>query len=332
MSYKFFNNSYNNYSNDKHLGRFIFNQVVCLLLLVCIVACNMNFSPSFKERISDEEMKPAVAKVIDAQMDCIKDSLDEDLRESIDNGGKGTSPMTGAQIVELTMQETGGRDYLDFCYAVDISQASLDTDPVMSTAQSVLSEEEYDRLNSQVNELEKNLTEKGNFYAKGLPLDQQEAFFKDLKVLVTRAIVLLVAGIVYACVPKLVFWGKISAAAAISVGAGLVALSIMSLYEYYQYGLEEDMTFEEWFKELIKIPQADFALTTTVTSMAEAMGMGPVVTGIIICVYAIYNVTGLVRNMMETYNLDAKALPSLKTPTEPRRLIETVRIKEARWA
>lgn len=294
------------YYNDKHLGKFVFNQLICLLLLVSIVACNMNFTPSFKSSISDEEMKPAVAKVIDAQMDCIKDSLDEDLRESIDNGNsKGTGPMTGAQIVELTMTETGGKDYLDFCYAVDVSQATLDTEPVMSTAQCVLSKEDYNRLNSQVDELEKSMTEKGLIYAKGLPLDQQEAFYKDLKVLVTRAIVLLVAGIVYACVPKLVFWGKISAAAAISVGAGLVALSIMSLYEYYEYGLEEDMTFEEWFKELIKIPQADFALTTTVTSMAEAMGMGPVVTGIIICVYGIYNVTGLVRNMMNTYNFDA---------------------------
>ncbi len=294
------------YYNNKSLSKFVFNQLVCLILLVCIVACNMNFVPSFKSSITDEEMKPAVARVIDAQMDCIKDSLDEDLRNSIDNGvAKGSGPMTGAQIVDLTMMERGGKDYLDFCYAVDVSQATLDTEPVMSTAQSVLSSSEYDRLNSQVEQLEKNMTEKGMIHAKGLPLDQQEAFYKDLKTLVTRAIVLLVAGIVYACVPKLVFWGKISAAAAIAVGAGLVALSVMSLYEYYEYGLEEGVTFEQWFKDLIKIPQADFALTTTVTAMAEALGMGPVVTGIIICVYGIYNVTGLVRNMMNTYNFDA---------------------------
>lgn len=294
------------YYNNKSLSKFVFNQLVCLILLVCIVACNMNFVPSFKSSITDEEMKPAVARVIDAQMDCIKDSLDEDLRNSIDNGvSKGSGPMTGAQIVDLTMMEAGGKDYLDFCYAVDVSQATLDTEPVMSTAQSVLSSSEYDRLNSQVEQLEKNMTEKGMMHAKGLPLDQQEAFYKDLKTLVTRAIVLLVAGIVYACVPKLVFWGKISAAAAIAVGAGLVALSVMSLYEYYEYGLEEGLTFEQWFKDLIKIPQADFALTTTVTAMAEALGMGPVVTGIIICVYGIYNVTGLVKNMMDTYNFDA---------------------------
>ncbi len=292
--------------NNRHLGKFVLNQFTCLILLVCIVACNMNFIPSFKSSITDEEMKPAVAKVIDAQMEYIKDSLDEDLRSSIDNGAsKGSGPLTGTQIVELTMKETGGKDYLDFCYAMDVSQSTLDTEPVMSTAKSVLTVSEYERLNSQVNELEKSMTEKGIMHAKGLPLDQQEQFFKDLKVLVTRAIVLLVAGIVYACVPNLVFWGKISAAAAISIGAGLVALSVMSLYEYYQYGLEEDMSFEEWFKSLIKIPQADFALTTTVTTMAEALGMGPVVTGIIICVFGIYSVTGLVRDMMNTYNFDA---------------------------
>lgn len=292
--------------NNRHLGKFVLNQFTCLILLVCIVACNMNFIPSFKSSITDEEMKPAVAKVIDAQMEYIKDSLDEDLRSSIDNGAsKGSGSLTGTQIVELTMKETGGKDYLDFCYAMDVSQSTLDTEPVMSTAKSVLTVSEYERLNSQVNELEKSMTEKGIMHAKGLPLDQQEQFFKDLKVLVTRAIVLLVAGIVYACVPNLVFWGKISAAAAISIGAGLVALSVMSLYEYYQYGLEEDMSFEEWFKSLIKIPQADFALTTTVTTMAEALGMGPVVTGIIICVFGIYSVTGLVRDMMNTYNFDA---------------------------
>jgi hypothetical protein len=297
---------YYNCRNKHQLAKTFFNQMVCLLLLVCVVACNMQFTPSFKDSISDAEMKPVVARVIDAQLEYIKDNLDDDLKESIENGGsKGSGTMTGAQIVELTMQEDGGKDYLDFCYAMDVSQATLDTEPIMSTAQSVLTKEEYARLNGEVDKLEKSLTSKGLAYAKGIPIDQQEAFFKDLKTLVTRAIVLLVAGIVYACVPKLVFWGKVSAAAAISIGAGLVALSIMSLYEYFQYGLEEDMSFEEWFKELIEIPQADFALTTTVTTLSESMGLGPVVTGIIICVFGVYNVAGLARDMINTYNFDA---------------------------
>lgn len=289
---------------NSRLRRFL-NQSVAVLLLAAMVSCNAAYLPSFKASITDSEMKPAVAKVIDAQMNYIKDYLDEDIKARIDGGSSKGGPLSGADIVELTVNEHGGRDYLDFCYAVDLSQSSLDVDPVMSTAQSVLSAKEYERLRSQADELEASMTAKGIEFAKGLPLNQQEAFYKDLKVLVTRSVVLLVAGIVYAAVPNLVFWGKISAAAAISVGAGLVAISVMSLYEYYKYGTGEGMDFETWFKDLIKIPQADFALTTTVTAMAEALGMGPVVTGIILCVFAVYNIVGLVRSMLKTYNFDA---------------------------
>lgn len=289
---------------NSRLRRFL-NQSVAVLLLAAMVSCNAAYLPSFKASITDSEMKPAVAKVIDAQMNYIKDYLDDDIKARIDGGSSKGGPLSGADIVELTVNEQGGRDYLDFCYAVDLSQASLDVDPVMSTAQSVLSAKEYERLRSQADELEASMNAKGIEFAKGLPLNQQEAFYKDLKVLVTRSVVLLVAGIVYAAVPNLVFWGKISAAAAISVGAGLVAISVMSLYEYYKYGTGEGMDFETWFKDLIKIPQADFALTTTVTAMAEALGMGPVVTGIILCVFAVYNIVGLVRSMLKTYNFDA---------------------------
>lgn len=289
---------------NSRIRRFL-NQSVAVLLLAAMVSCNAAYLPSFKASITDSEMKPAVAKVIDAQMNYIKDYLDEDIKARIDGGSSKGGPLSGAEIVELTVNEQGGRDYLDFCYAVDLSQSSLDVDPVMSTAQSVLSAKEYERLRSQADELEASMTAKGIEFAKGLPLNQQEAFYKDLKVLVTRSVVLLVAGIVYAAVPNLVFWGKISAAAAISVGAGLVAISVMSLYEYYKYGTGEGMDFETWFKDLIKIPQADFALTTTVTAMAEALGMGPVVTGIILCVFAVYNIVGLVRSMLKTYNFDA---------------------------
>lgn len=289
---------------NSRLRRFL-NQSVAVLLLAAMVSCNAAYLPSFKASITDSEMKPAVAKVIDAQMNYIKDYLDDDIKARIDGGSSKGGPLSGADIVELTVNEQGGRDYLDFCYAVDLSQTSLDVDPVMSTAQSVLSAKEYERLKSQADDLEASMTAKGIEFAKGLPLNQQEAFYKDLKVLVTRSVVLLVAGIVYAAVPNLVFWGKISAAAAISVGAGLVAISVMSLYEYYKYGTGEGMDFETWFKDLIKIPQADFALTTTVTAMAEALGMGPVVTGIILCVFAVYNIVGLVRSMLKTYNFDA---------------------------
>ena len=284
----------------------LFNLVLCTFVLMCFLGCNVNYKPSFKASITDAGMKSRVSHIIDAQIDNIKEYLDEDLQAEIDGISKGPDGrLTGSDIVDLTLAEYGGRDYLDFCYAIDYTQASGDVDAVMETARSVLPAEEYNELVERADEVERSIMIKGAEAAKDIPLNQQAAFYKDLKILVTRAIVLLVAGVVYACIPTVVFWGKVSAACAISVGAGLVAISIMSLYEYYRFGTGEGESFEEWFKGLLKIPQADFALTTVVTSITEAMGVSPVVTGIIICVFALYNVVDLARAMIKTYNFDA---------------------------
>ncbi len=286
--------------------RYLLNEAVALLLLAALVACNVNYRPSFKESITDAGLRSRVSRVIDTQMENIKEYLDEDLRTQIEEGSaRAAAGLGGSEIVDLTLKESGGRDYLDFCYAVDLSNGSEDLDGVMDTARSVLPAETYAELVDRTEEVSRSLNLKGEELARAIPLNQQAAFYRDLKILVTRAIVLLVAGVVYACIPDLVFWGKVSAACAISVGAGLVAISIMSLYEYFRFGAGEGQSFEEWFKELIKIPQADFALTASITAIAEAMGAGPVVTGIIICLFGLYNVVDLARTMLKTYNFGA---------------------------
>ncbi|MBR6348388.1 MAG: hypothetical protein IKR80_05515 [Spirochaetales bacterium] len=286
--------------------RYLLNEAVALLLLAALVACNVNYRPSFKESITDAGLRSRVSRVIDTQMENIKEYLDEDLRTQIEEGSaRAAAGLGGSEIVDLTLKESGGRDYLDFCYAVDLSNGSEDLDGVMDTARSVLPAETYAELVDRTEEVSRSLNLKGEEMARAIPLNQQAAFYRDLKILVTRAIVLLVAGVVYACIPDLVFWGKVSAACAISVGAGLVAISIMSLYEYFRFGAGEGQSFEEWFKELIKIPQADFALTASITAIAEAMGAGPVVTGIIICLFGLYNVVDLARTMLKTYNFGA---------------------------
>lgn len=291
--------------NYKDKRNNLLNQAICVLVLFCFVACNANYKPSFKQSITDSSLRSRVSRVIDAQLDNVKDYLDEDLRASIDESSKGTGRMSGSEIVDKTLVESGGRDYLDFCYAVDFAQTTNDVDEVMDTARCLLPAEKYNELVELTEDIEREINLKGEEIARAIPLNQQAAFYKDLKTLVVRAIVLLTAGVVYACMPAVVFWGKISAACAISVGAGLVAISIMSLYEYFRFGTGEDQSFEDWFKELIEIPKADFALTTAITAVAEALGTGPVVTGIIICVFALYNIVDLARTMLKTYNFDA---------------------------
>ena len=283
----------------------LLNQAICMLVLLCFVACNANYKPSFKQSITDSSLRSRVSRVIDAQLDNVKDYLDEDLRTSIEESSRGTGRMSGSEIVDKTLSESGGRDYLDFCYAVDLAQTTDNVDDVMDTARCLLPEVKYNELVELAEDVEREINLKGEEIARAIPLNQQAAFYKDLKTLVVRAIVLLTAGIVYACMPAVVFWGKISAACAISVGAGLVAISIMSLYEYFRFGTGEDQSFEDWFKELIEIPKADFALTTAITAVAEALGAGPVVSGIIICVFALYNIVDLARAMLKTYNFDA---------------------------
>ncbi len=287
-------------------ARAVLNDVVAILVLVAFIGCNASYVPSFKESITFSNMKSRVSRVIDAQLENIKDELDDDLKAGIDGlGSRSAEGQKGEQIVELTLEEVSGRDYLDFCYAVDATQSDADLDDVLDTAKSVLPADKYSELLETASEVEREINTKGEEMARAIPLNQQAAFYRDLKTLVTRSIVLLVAGVVYACIPNVVFWGKISAACAIAVGAGLVAITIMSIYEYYRFGAGEGQDFEQWFKELIEIPKADFALTTAVTAMADALGMGPVVTGIIICIYGLYNVAELARKMLKTYNFDA---------------------------
>lgn len=284
-------------------------EILCLIILVSFVfvSCNANYKPSFKESITDAARKSRVSHVIDSQLQNVKEYLDEDLQKCIEEGvgSRAGTALTGSDIVELTLAENGGRDYLDFCYAMDWSQTSGDPTAVMDTAKSILSAEEYGKLCQRADEVERAIMIQGEELARGIPANQQAAFYKDLKLLVTRALVLLTAGVVYACLPNLVFWGKVSAACAISVGAGLVAISIMSLYEYFRFGTADGQDFESWFKEMLSIPKADFALTTSVAAIGDALGAGPVVTGIIICVFGLYNVIDLVRTMLKTYNINA---------------------------
>ena len=62
--------------------RYLLNEAVAMLLLAALVACNVNYRPSFKESITDAGLRSRVSRVIDTQMENIKEYLDEDLLHS----------------------------------------------------------------------------------------------------------------------------------------------------------------------------------------------------------------------------------------------------------
>ena len=73
--------------------------------------------------------------------------------------------------------------------------------------------------------------QKGEELASRSGPESAAAFWKDMQDLVTRTLVLFTAGVVYACIPTVVFWGKIAAAAAIAI-AGVVSTSVMRIWRY----------------------------------------------------------------------------------------------------
>ncbi|MCF0238385.1 MAG: hypothetical protein HUK24_07270 [Sphaerochaetaceae bacterium] len=285
---------------------------IAFVLLISIVglnfvSCNGDYKPLYKDSISFSSMKNVMSKSIDVQLEYVKDFLDEDLQLAIENGtdGNGVSK-SGSEIVSLTLEETNGRDYLDFCYTINITEADS-IEAAMETAKYVLSTEDYNSLWEEVESKKEEMWEDGISVSKGIPLDQQEAFFKDLKTLITRTTVLMVAGVVYACVPELVFWGKVSAAAAVSIAAGSLASVLMTIYQNYRWPTTDnkELTFDQWLDEVTKIPKADYALSATAVALGTSLNKGPVVTGIIICVFGLYNVWNMVNSIVNKYNFDA---------------------------
>ncbi|MCQ2398289.1 MAG: hypothetical protein MJ052_03190 [Sphaerochaetaceae bacterium] len=285
---------------------------IAVVLLFAFVSCNAGFVPTYKSAATDKSVRSTVSRIIDEELDYVKPYLDADLQQQIDEETSRSPGGRGARIVDLTMGEERGVNYVDFCYSVNQSNTDKDTSQVLQSAKSVLTAEEYQKLKVKTDEIEKQYEEMGRAIARDLPESQKEAFYEDLKVLVVRTVVLLVAGIVYMIIPDVVFWGKISAAAAIAIGAGMVALAAMTIYQHYEIdggnGGDggEKKSFTDWLKSLYEIPAAEYALTTAAVSLGTTLNMGPVVTGIIICLFAVYNAWDLIEDMMKTYDFDAR--------------------------
>jgi hypothetical protein len=271
--------------------------VVVGLLVLQLSGCSLGWEASAKAKVTDQELFPTVARVIDEQKDLVWDYLDEDIAKTL----KGELPQ-GLEIVENTLQEDHGRDYLEFCYAVSKGNDENQVETVVEYAKDLISAEEMASLETKLNEERSILMQKGESLAKGLAPSQRAAFWKDMQKLVTRTLVLFTAGIVYAFIPNVVFWGKISAASAVAIAAGVVASSIMSLWRYYQFGGNLDESFDEWLMTVSTEPEVSFAMASSMLAVGKTLKRGPVVTGIIICVFALYNVIDMVKPMLKQYN------------------------------
>ena len=274
--------------------RIVGNWVVVILLVLPLSGCSMGWEVQSKAKISDDQLFPAVTEMIEQQKDVVWPYLEEDLQRGLSSQG-----VSSAEIVANTLAEEQGRRYLEFCYTVG---SDADIEEVVAFAHGLLDEQKQQELDEKLESARTLMLNKAEVLSRGLAPSQRAAFWKDMQKLVTRTLVLFTAGVVYACIPSVMFWGKVSAATAIAVATGVVASTVMSIWRYYQFGGIMDESFCEWLTSVTTEPELSYALAASVIAVGNTLKRGAVVTGIIICVFALYNVVDMVKPMLAKYN------------------------------
>jgi hypothetical protein len=280
----------------------IVSQVLSGWILMSFLGCSLAWQPMENRQLRTEEMVPLVSQVVDEQLAIVQPVLEEH-EEFATRAAQSLDGATGESVVAQLLTEENGEEYIAFCHAV---ASQSDAASVLDLASPLIPEEEFSALSERMGETERALSAYGEATLRSLPPNQRPAFMRDLQKLVTKTLVLMVAGVVYACIPKVMFWGKVSAAAAISIAAGITATTILSIYRYYKYG-EDSMSqsFQEWIVDVTTDPAASYAVATSMMTVGKTMTNGPVVTGLIIVVFSIYQVMDLVKPMLKKYNFNA---------------------------
>ncbi len=271
-------------------------------LIISLVGCSLAWEPASNPPLDREEIIPLVARVIDEQLETVGPVLEEEGELNLFSRALGDE-IDGERVVREMLNEEKGEEYLNFCYSV---AAGKDSQELLEEAKGLMSASEYAELSSRYADVKRSFTLFGEQQSRGIPPSQKAEFLRDLQKLVTKSLVLMVAGIVYACIPNIIFWGKITAAAAVSVAAGITATTVMSIYRYYKSDEESfSDSFQEWIVDVTTDPTAAYALAASMMTVGKTMTNGPVVTGLIIIVFSIYQVMDLVKPLLKKYNFNA---------------------------
>lgn len=280
----------------------VMSNTLVLWTIVSLLGCSLAWEPNQNPMLTDEEMVPLVARVIDEQMSIVQPILTEHGELSV-SSSRLAGDDDGDTIVNRMLDEEQGSDYLRFCHTV---ASGADSDMVLDSAASLIPENEMEELSANMQRAKRSFAVYAETQSRAIPPNQRPEFMRDLQKLVTKTLVLMVAGIVYACIPKTMFWGKVTAAAAIAVAAGVTATTILSIYRYYQYGEDSaSQSFQEWIVDVTTDPSASYAVATSMMTVGKTLNNGPVVTGLIIVVFSIYQVMDMVKPMLKKYNFDA---------------------------
>lgn len=266
------------------------------MILVLIASCAMdNSGPGKPDRslIMSES-----SRMIDLHLSDVLRVLEEnnELGDSLSYQGT----ITGEVVARGLLEMENGEEYMDFLYYTDQFQS---VDEVLAAASSLVSESELAGIRTEADRIEARLLELADIETRALNETQKADFYKDLRKMVIKSVVLLTAALVYAAIPNTVLWGKVTAATAVSIAAGIVASAFMRIIETKNSdSAAANQTFSDWIKELSTEPTVSWAIAAGVINTGKSLGYSPVTTSIILAIFAIYGIKDDLKPILEKYN------------------------------
>ena len=197
--------------------------LLVLITLATLFSCTLDASAV--KNASEREMSSRVARMIDETMAQMMDSsvaefLTPEQVAELEGVKDSAQGLDGRSIVSRMLEEEQGEEVLTYSYTAITSD---DVDEILASARPLVGEEEYGKLVQQANEIEARAMEAYERASRAMSGEQQKKFYKELQGLVTKAVVLLTAALVYALIPNVMVWGKVSAACVAAVCAGVHA-------------------------------------------------------------------------------------------------------------
>lgn len=273
--------------------------IIMLVLMTLSMLFGCTLEAAGTTQTSREVIHSRVARMIDEELENVLPYLEEEIELPVTRDV--LSSYSGEEIVSRALAEEGGEEYIMFSYEL---MSATDSKSVLSAAKDLIPEEEYKLLEEKVREEEEKARTLYEETSRKLNMStaQQKAFYKDLKKMVVKSVVLLTAAVVYAFIPHVVVWGKVTAACAVAVGAGVLASAIMTFLEYKQFDTTLP-SFDEWILTLKDDAYAAWALAASVIATSAAAKRSAVVTGLILAAFAVYHVMEDMSKIAKTYNL-----------------------------
>lgn len=270
--------------------------IASLLIASTFISCYPNLSgPS---GLRQDKVVALSVRVIEKEYDRVRSAM-IDAGEYSEEDFASYGQLDGESVVRGTI-ESGNEEVLNFLYS---TCEGKDTEEILQSAKPLLSDSAYKELEAQVRDIETKAEEWGEENSRSLAPAQKEEFYKDLRSMVVKTVVLLTAAIVYALMPKTMFWGKVSAATAVSVAAGVVTSALITLVEWSDEDLKySDKDFNAWLSDISVEPFADWALAQGVLNTQMAATNNPVTSAIVLGVFALYHIGDDAKALLKKYN------------------------------